>query len=87
MTAFREHWTGIQDDLIAKLDANFGVYEGRSFRGERFVELIARLGIRNWPQLESGQLDLEDKTFKDMAKAYPVLAPLRELAIRSRNCG
>jgi 5-hmdU DNA kinase, helical domain/DNA polymerase family A len=79
LTAFREHWTGIQDDLIVKLDANFGVYEGRSFRRERFAELIARLGIRNWPQLESGQLDLEDKTFRDMAKAYPVLAPLREL--------
>jgi DNA polymerase-1 len=79
LTAFREHWTGIQDDLIAKLDANFGVYEGRSFRRERFAELIVRLGIRNWPQLDSGQLDLEDKTFKDMAKAYPVLAPLREL--------
>ena len=79
LTAFREHWTGIQDDLIAKLDANFGVYEGRSFRRERFTELVGRLGIRNWPQLESGQLDLEDKTFKDMAKIYPVLAPLREL--------
>jgi DNA polymerase-1 len=79
LTAFREHWTGIQDDLIVKLDANFGVYEGRSFRIERFAELLARMEIRNWPQLESGQLDLEDKTFKDMAKAYPVLAPLREL--------
>ena len=45
LTAFREHWTGIQDDLIAKLDANFGVYEGRSFRRERFTELVGRLGI------------------------------------------
>ena len=79
LAAFREHWTVIQDDLIVKLDANFGVYEGRSFRKERFAELLVRLGIQNWPQLESGELDLEDKTFRDMAKAYPVLAPLREL--------
>ena len=79
LAAFREHWTGIQDDLVAKLDANFGVYEGRSFRIERFAELLMRLGIQNWPQLESGQLDLEDQTFRDMTKAYPVLVPLREL--------
>jgi hypothetical protein len=71
--------TGIQDDLIAKLDADFGVYEGRSFRIEKFHTLLDRLLIKNWPLLESGQLDLEDQTFKDMAKAYPVLAPLREL--------
>jgi DNA polymerase I len=79
LAAFRMHWVGMQDDLIVELDANFGVYEGRSFRRERFAELLARLGIRNWPLLESGQLDLEDQTFRDMAKAYQVLAPLREL--------
>ena len=79
LAAFREHWTGIQDDLIVKLDADFGVYEGRSFRIEKFAALLDRLNITAWPRLESGQLDLEDKTFKDMAKAYPVLAPLREL--------
>jgi DNA polymerase I len=79
LTAFREHWTGIQDDLIAKLDADFHVYEGRSFRRDRFAALLTRLGIKNWPLLDSGQLDLEDKTLRDMAKAYPGLAPLREL--------
>jgi len=81
LTAFREHWTDIQDELIAKLDANFGVYEGRSFRYDRFVELLTRLGIiDSWPTLESGALDLNDRrTFRNMAKAHPVLAPLREL--------
>jgi DNA polymerase-1 len=79
LAAFREHWTGIQDDLITELDADFGVYEGRAFRRDRFAELLTRLGIKNWPLLDSGQLDLEDKTLREMAKAYPVLAPLREL--------
>ena len=79
LTAFRENWTRIQDDLIAKLDADFHVYEGRSFRRDRFAALLTRLGIKNWPLLDSGQLDLEDKTLRDMAKAYPGLAPLREL--------
>jgi hypothetical protein len=76
---FRAHWVGIQDDLITKLDAEFGVYEGRSFRIEKFAALLDRLNIKTWPRLESDQLDLEDQTFRDMAKAFPVLAPLREL--------
>ena len=32
-----------------------------------------------WPRLESGALSLADDTFKDMARTYPVLTPLREL--------
>jgi hypothetical protein len=32
LAELREHWNVIQDDLIAAIDANYGVYEGRSFR-------------------------------------------------------
>ena len=32
-----------------------------------------------WPRLESGRLDLSDDTFREMARAYPAVAPLREL--------
>jgi len=39
-----------------------------------------RAGIP-WPRLESGALDLEDDTFKAMARAYPAVAPLRELRV------
>ena len=39
---------------------------------------MAALGIP-WPLLESGQLDLKDETFRQMAKAYPVVSPYREL--------
>ena len=28
----REHWTDIQDDLIAAIDVNYGVYDGRTFK-------------------------------------------------------
>ena len=28
----RRHWTGIQDELIAEIDRDYGVFEGRSFR-------------------------------------------------------
>jgi hypothetical protein len=33
----------------------------------------------SWPSLESGQLDLRNKTFREMAKVYPSVAPLHEL--------
>jgi hypothetical protein len=73
----RWHWADIKDDLIAAID-HYGVYDGRIFKVGRFEALLARLGIR-WPRLESGRLDLDDDTFRQVAKAYPVISPLREL--------
>ena len=74
----RQNWTGIQDALIADIDAEFGVYDGRTFKTERFEALLIRLGIP-WARLESGKLDLSDDTFREAAKAYPAISPLREL--------
>jgi DNA polymerase I len=78
LARLREGWTGIQDQLIAAIDAPYHVYEGRSFREDRFRELLIRCNIP-WPRLESGRLDLADGTFRHMAKAYPTISPLREL--------
>jgi DNA polymerase-1 len=74
----RAGWTAIQDQLIAAIDRDYGVYDGRSFRLDRFAKYLAAAGIP-WPLLESGQLDLSDGTFRQMARAYPQIAPLREL--------
>ena len=78
LARLREGWTGIQDQLIAAIDANYGVYEGRSFRANLFEGLLVRLGIP-WGRLETGHLDLSDDMFRQMAKAYPAISPLREL--------
>jgi DNA polymerase I len=72
------HWQDIQDQLIAEIDKDYGVYEGREFKLDRFAALLAERNIP-WPCLESGRLDLSDDTFCEMARAYPVIAPLREL--------
>jgi hypothetical protein len=77
LALLREHWTGIQDELIAAID-EYGVYDGRTFKSERWAALLAKNGIP-WPLLESGQLDLSDDTFRQMAKAYPLVSPYREL--------
>ena len=74
----RQGWTGIQDQLIADIDVDYGVYDGRTFKHDRFAACLSRNDIP-WPYLESGKLDLSDDTFRHMAKAYPLVLPLHEL--------
>jgi DNA polymerase I len=78
LSRLRHHWLDIQDKLIADIDANYGVFDGRTFKFDRFADWLARNNIP-WPRLESGRLDLSDDTFREMARAYPAVAPLREL--------
>ena len=73
-------WEAIQDRLIAEIDGDYGVYEGRSFKAARFSEWLVKQDIP-WPRLSSGSLDLKDDTFREMARAHPAVAPLRELRV------
>jgi DNA polymerase-1 len=74
----REHWTDLQDELIAAIDVDYGVFDGRTFKADRFEAFLARHNIP-WARLPSGVLDLSRSTFREMAKAYPTIAPLHEL--------
>jgi DNA polymerase-1 len=74
----RRHWTDMQDDLIAGIDSHYAVFEGRTFKQERWERFLVEHNIP-WPRLESGRLDMEDDTFRQMAKAHPEVAPMREL--------
>jgi DNA polymerase-1 len=74
----RKHWSAIQDGLIAAIDKDYGVYEGRSFRKHLFAAFLNRHDIP-WPLHPDGALDLRDDTFREMAKGYPIIAPLRQL--------
>ena len=49
-----------------------------SFSMQRWAGWLARNGIP-WPRLDSGVLDLSDDTFRQMARQYPAVAPIREL--------
>jgi len=73
-----KHWDEMKGTLIAAIDKSYGIYEGASFRTERFERYLALNGIR-WPRLESGSLRLDSDTFRDMAKAHPQLQSLHEL--------
>jgi DNA polymerase I len=74
----REGWVDIQDRLIAEIDRDYAIFEGRTFKQNRFESWLIRMGIP-WPRLESGQLDLESDTFRGQARAY--------CAALSPNCG
>ncbi len=73
------HWPELQDRLIAEIDQHYGVYEGRTFKADRWAEYLSKEGIP-WPRLvDSSRLDLSDDTFRQMARVYPQVAAMREL--------
>jgi hypothetical protein len=78
LALLREKWTDIQDQLIAGIDADYGVFDGRTFKAERWERYLIEYGIP-WPRLDSGRLDLADDAFRQMAKAHPQVSPMREL--------
>jgi DNA polymerase I len=78
LNRLREHWGDIQGELIGAIDADYHVFDGRSFRRDWFEAFLVHESIP-WPRLKSGVLDLTSSTFREMAKAYPIIAPLYEL--------
>lgn len=78
LTYLSEHWDELKNGLVARVDRDFGVYDGLSFKRDRFARWLIDHGIP-WPTSERGTLKLDDDTFKAMAGAYPVLESLRQL--------
>ncbi len=78
MQVLNENWENIQDQLIRRVDSDYGVYDGRTFKADRMAQYVSCNEIP-WPRLESGKLALDDETFKAMATAYPQIEPLRQL--------
>ena len=78
LSKFRDNWKDIQEELIKRVDTMYGVFEGRTFKRDRFKEYLVHENIP-WPILPSGEIDLSDDAFKQMARSEPRVAPLREL--------
>jgi len=74
----RDKWGSIQDQLIAEIDSQYQVYEGRTFKQELFARYLQAHNVP-WPRLASGRLDLSDGIFRQMSKAHPTISLLREL--------
>ena len=78
LQALKSNWGILRNRLVEEVDKNYGIYEGLTFKQDLFEEYLHRNGI-HWPRLETNRLNLQDDTFKDMAKKHPQLQPLREL--------
>ena len=78
LETLRGNWEDIKIQLVEEIDADYGIFDGISFKADRFAAWLAQEGIP-WPRLPSGALALDDDTFGEMARAYAHVAPIREL--------
>jgi hypothetical protein len=76
----RDRWNDIRLALIANAQRDHGleIYTDGSFKEAAFEAWLKRLQIP-WPRLESGRLELKAKTFRDQARMFPQIEPVREL--------
>ncbi|MBN1908503.1 MAG: DNA polymerase I, partial [Pirellulales bacterium] len=74
----RSNWEAIQDQLISSIDRDYGIFDGRTFKTDRFVAWLTRKGIA-WPTLPTGSLDLSEDTFREMARSHAEVAPISQL--------
>ena len=51
----QDSWDKVQDALIARIDGAYNVFEGQTFKANKFKAYLQRSGIP-WPRLASGSL-------------------------------
>ena len=71
----KEAWAFVRDAIVPRINAQYGVYVQDSAGEWHFdigaVRSLLRSRRHRWPRHEAGKLDLRDKTFDSMAKAFP----------------
>lgn len=80
LSRLRAGWESVQDGLIREVDSRFGVFDGRTFKADRWEAWLSRNGVA-WPRLGSGCLALDDDTFRELARSHPDVALMRELRV------
>jgi DNA polymerase I len=78
LALLRAHWSDMKDELIARIDKDYGVYDGQTFKEFKFADWLERTG-QPWPRYDDGSLIMDDKTFRSIAKSNPKVSALREL--------
>jgi hypothetical protein len=86
LALLQEHWEALKERLIADIDRNFGVFEGTTFKQERFAALLNRHGIP-CPRTATGRLAIDDDTLRQMAKSHPtIIGPYASFGTRCLRC-
>ena len=82
-------WDDMRVDLVTAMDGPFGCYEiidGEAhWREERHAAMVRRRGLA-WPTYADGSYDITAETFKEVARQYPEIEPLRELRSSISSC-
>jgi len=74
----RANWEGLKLDLVGRVDRDYGVFDGTSFKADQWERWLHHQDIP-WPRLPTGRLALDQDTFRFMARANPLVAPVQEL--------
>ncbi len=74
----RANWEGLKLDLVGRVDRDYGVFDGTSFKADQWERWLHQQDIP-WPRLPTGRLALDQDTFRFMARANPLVAPVQEL--------
>jgi len=77
----RKRWAAIKLDLIADVDRDYHVFDGATFKVDRFELWLGKQGIP-WPRTETGRLQLDRALFHEMGRSYPAV---RDLAVLRRD--
>lgn len=72
------HWDSIRNALVDGVRAQYPIFEGKTLKHDDFGRWLTARGIP-WPRTETGRLSMSSETFQSMSRAYPIIAPLREL--------
>ena len=80
LTILTAQWEIIEAEVIRRIDQRYGVFEGRHFNPERWADWLNKTK-KQWPRQPSGDLCLDDETFRQMARTDPDVAPVRELQV------
>ena len=76
----RDNWEAIKVLLIEQVDRDFGVFDGTTFKRDLWAEWLTEARIP-WPRLLSGQLALDNDSFRVMARRFPQIEPIRQLRV------
>lgn len=73
-------WPALQDQILARVNAEIPVFHGRHFKQDLFRDwLKTRNMLAGWPTTpRSGRLVTDDDTLRRKAAIYPALEPLRQ---------
>lgn len=71
-------WEPLKRALIDRIRSDYPFFEGPTLKMARFEQWLAERGIA-WPRTDSGRLSLTQDVFKEMTRAHPVIAPVREV--------